>query len=185
MSYHFIWVFHFNWHKIINSILWILQILNHNSSLPTSWHFLDYLLYGWLFPTLSFCQIVGSSPIYCFLVLVLYSVHLLNFVVPNPPHSLLPPFRSECKVCRYAWKIKEEKEEHEGADSSSSHDASNGRWDREESNQITSQGFLPASSFVYIFPFSVSATLKWVINPYFTKVMVWRHLETKLPKLPS
>ena len=34
---------------------------------------------------------------------------------------------SECKICRYAWKIKEEKEEHEGADSSSSHNASNGR----------------------------------------------------------
>lgn len=35
--------------------------------------------------------------------------------------------RSECTICRYAWKIKEEEEEHEGADSSSSHDASNGR----------------------------------------------------------
>uniref|UniRef100_A0A8C5VCS9 Wbp11/ELF5/Saf1 N-terminal domain-containing protein n=1 Tax=Microcebus murinus TaxID=30608 RepID=A0A8C5VCS9_MICMU len=33
--------------------------------------------------------------------------------------------RSKCTICRYAWKIKEEKE-HEGADSSSSDDASHG-----------------------------------------------------------
>lgn len=157
MSYYFIWVFQFNWHKIINSILWILQIVNHNSRLPTSWHFLDYLLYGWLFPTLNFCHIVGSSPICCFLVL--YTVHLLNFVVPNPPHSLLPPFRSECKVCRYAWKIKEEKKEHEGADSSSSHDASNGRWDRRVIESPFKYFFLPVplctfSHLVYQQPWS-------------------------------